>query len=82
MHDDEPYISIQRWVYLSGPTPGQALRNLADYLDRAIADDEVNGLDDSIVPIMLCLDEGCEDGDADCYRVGMCVSWTPEWTNE
>lgn len=81
---NEAYVSIQRWAYVAGPTPGQTLRNLADYMDRAFdndVDEAINGLDDNIVPIMLCRDESCEEGDPDCYRAGLCVSWTPERTD-
>lgn len=58
---NEAYVSIQRWAYVAGPTAAQALRNLADYLERLLENDvneAVNGLDDNIVPVMLLARHG------------------------
>ena len=82
---NEAYVSIQRWAYVAGPTAAQALRNLADYLERLLENDvneAVNGLDDNIVPVMLFRYDYDEIGDPDCYRAGLCVSWTSERTSE
>jgi hypothetical protein len=62
------WISIQRWVYGSGDTAQEALRNLADELDNFAKPSDEYLTEDGNLSIVI-------SGQRGGVSVGFCVSW-------
>lgn len=63
-----PFVSIQRWAYVAGATPSEALINLARYLEETDF-----YLEEEQTVVVLS-----RDPDEEQYRAGLCVSWRAE----
>jgi hypothetical protein len=71
------FISLQRWIYVGGNSVPNALRALAQEIERFqdtdIPDDEYfydYSMDSNVE---ISYSEDSEDNE--CYRAGICMSW-------